>query len=100
MHDSNDDYPVDYPQAFGTSTGMRKCTRIPRISRMYIISQFLRSYTALKNTTHPNKFKKGVFARREMAREGKRHVFHGNFRVFGPILSPSSRGCGPPTHPV
>jgi hypothetical protein len=33
---------------FGTSTGMRKCTCIPRISRMYIISQLPRSYTALK----------------------------------------------------
>ena len=96
MHDSND----DYPQTFGTSTGMRKCTRIPRISRMYIISQLPRSYAALKNTTHPNKFKKGVFARRKMAREWKRRVFNGNFRGCGPIVSPSSRGCCPPTHPV
>ena len=81
---------------------MRKGTRIPRISRMYIISQLPRSYAALKNTTNPNKLKKkkGVFARRKMAREGKRHVFHGKFCGFGPILSPSSRGRGPPTHPV
>ena len=37
---------------------MRKGTRIPRISRMYIISQLPRSYVALKNTTNPDKFKK------------------------------------------
>ena len=43
---------------FWNIASMRKGTRIPRISRMYIISQLPRSYVALKNTTNPDKLKK------------------------------------------
>jgi hypothetical protein len=44
--------------------------------------------------------KKSRFDRRKMARDEKQHVFHEKFRGFRPILSPSSRGRGPPTHPI